>query len=43
MHPVMRCWQVVGLDFAADMLSDADSRQRKQSLPGFERYATPMR
>ena len=35
--------QVVGLDFAADMLSDAESRQRQQGLPGLERYSTPMR
>ena len=35
--------QVVGLDFAADMLSDAESRQRQQGLPGLERFATPMR
>ncbi|GAX73133.1 hypothetical protein CEUSTIGMA_g586.t1 [Chlamydomonas eustigma] len=34
--------QVIGLDFAADMLGYAEARQKEQSLPGLEMYTTPM-
>lgn len=34
--------KVIGLDFAADMLSDAGRREQQQALPGLEKYTTPM-
>ncbi|KAG1677019.1 hypothetical protein FOA52_001188 [Chlamydomonas sp. UWO 241] len=34
--------QVVGLDFAAEMLADASGRQGRGHVPGLEAYRTPM-
>mmetsp|Transcript_21310 Transcript_21310/g.46537 ORF Transcript_21310/g.46537 Transcript_21310/m.46537 type:complete len:300 (-) Transcript_21310:889-1788(-) len=35
--------EVIGLDFAADMLSYAGERQQQQQIPGLQNYATPMK
>jgi hypothetical protein len=35
-------WQVVGLDFAQDMLLDAEAREQRQRLPILRDYTTPM-
>eukprot|EP00798_Chlamydomonas_sp_ICE-L_P014776 gene14776-20825_t len=39
---VGRRGEVIGLDFAADMLVDADRRAAQQALPGLSDYSTPM-
>lgn len=41
-HGLLLLPQVVGLDFAAEMLGDASSREQRNRIPGLEAYSTPM-